>query len=262
MHRYRSAEVPMCRWALRPLPLRKLPFETRYRCYNSGILSNYLKLPLKEALQLKYERGLEKHRKLGQTNFVGNPFGELFEECLDAMHYCDEIHKQTGFDMSHRRSQFWATALEAQTNWRQWRKENATVCVAGIIYTSPKRDAVIIGKRTPEQWGSGKWCFPGGKIEKGETELEALHREIKEELGITVSDVQFYEIRIGDYEHEMFRINYYTCVIDPYENPTPEAFTQILRCSVVGLPYADLLPEDVDIAKRLAHEFQTKGNIV
>lgn len=35
------------------------------------------------------------------------------------------------------------------------------------------------------------WSFIGGKIEKGETPLGALEREIKEEIGIEIEDIEF-----------------------------------------------------------------------
>ncbi|EKD93459.1 MAG: hypothetical protein ACD_28C00145G0004 [uncultured bacterium] len=48
---------------------------------------------------------------------------------------------------------------------------------------------IFIQKRTAKGLMQGLWEFPGGKVEVGESTVEALHREIKEELGITVTAV-------------------------------------------------------------------------
>ena len=45
---------------------------------------------------------------------------------------------------------------------------------------------VFICRRSDGQHQAGKWEFPGGKVESGETPADALVREIQEELGITL----------------------------------------------------------------------------
>ncbi len=45
----------------------------------------------------------------------------------------------------------------------------------------------LIAQRGPQQKLAGKWEFPGGKIEPGESSPVALAREIQEELGFTIA---------------------------------------------------------------------------
>ena len=47
-------------------------------------------------------------------------------------------------------------------------------------------DEILIVRRGPDQSGAGEWEFPGGKIENGEAQIEALQREIHEELSIGI----------------------------------------------------------------------------
>jgi 8-oxo-dGTP diphosphatase len=56
-----------------------------------------------------------------------------------------------------------------------------TVVVAGIL----QRDgSILICRRRADQPHALKWEFPGGKVERDETHIAALQRELQEELGI------------------------------------------------------------------------------
>ena len=46
---------------------------------------------------------------------------------------------------------------------------------------------VLIAERPAGKPLAGRWEFPGGKVAAGETDLEALARELREELGIELA---------------------------------------------------------------------------
>ena len=62
-----------------------------------------------------------------------------------------------------------------------------TVVVAAAI----ERDGCYLAaRRTRPVDVAGRWEFPGGKVERGESEEEALAREIREELGVEIEVVR------------------------------------------------------------------------
>ena len=55
--------------------------------------------------------------------------------------------------------------------------------VAAVVW---RGDDVFAARRRPSVARGGAWEFPGGKVEPGESEPEALCRELEEELGLSV----------------------------------------------------------------------------
>jgi 8-oxo-dGTP diphosphatase len=64
------------------------------------------------------------------------------------------------------------------------RTDEIVVGVGGVIWDSLGRLLLIRRTKPPRQ---GEWSLPGGKVELGETLETALHREIREETGLTIA---------------------------------------------------------------------------
>jgi 8-oxo-dGTP diphosphatase len=119
--------------------------------------------------------------------------------------------------------------------------------VAGIIW----REGHYLAVERPEGANmAGWWEFPGGKIEQGESRSAALVRELREELGITPLDFEFWR----DLEHEyddfvvrlhFFHIRKYSGELTALEN---QRWAWVDPSGPVSLDY---LPADVVIVEAL-----------
>lgn len=60
--------------------------------------------------------------------------------------------------------------------------------VAAALFDAAGR--VLIADRPAGKHMAGRWEFPGGKVSPGESDLEALGRELREELGVETASAR------------------------------------------------------------------------
>jgi mutator protein MutT len=67
--------------------------------------------------------------------------------------------------------------------------------VASVI---EREGRLLVCQRPTHKRHGGLWEFPGGKVEEGESDFEAVERELEEELGVRVTGVGGEEFSIAD----------------------------------------------------------------
>lgn len=84
----------------------------------------------------------------------------------------------------------------------------APIDVAVGILMRPNGD-VLLGQRPDGKPYAGYWEFPGGKVERDETILDALKREFVEELGIHILTAEPWCGIEHVYPHAHVRLHFY-----------------------------------------------------
>jgi 8-oxo-dGTP diphosphatase len=79
--------------------------------------------------------------------------------------------------------------------------------VAVGILIRPNGDFLMTTRPAGKAY-AGHWEFPGGKLEASETVVEALRRELIEEIGVTIQDVQVWRSSVVDYPHALVRLTF------------------------------------------------------
>jgi len=100
-----------------------------------------------------------------------------------------------------------------------------------------KDDAILLGKRK-NCYGEGMWALPGGHLEYGESLLECIKRELREELGIDGTELELVTMvdnidERGHYLHMSFLLKKY---LGEIQNMEPDLCYEWKFFDILTLP--------------------------
>ena len=206
------------------------------------------------------------HRPSIEAAFAGNEVVEMSEDC--GRFVCNETYYRTlheietkGFQSRNRSipaifvhiPDFSKVSLEEQLavllELAARISQKPVVQVVGAVLINREHE-ILACQRSAGQVMGGHWEFPGGKIDAGESAIEALERELLEELGIEIEVVSFIENVVHDYPSMIVSLNFYKCVSDAevFSQNVHDDFQWVDEDSAAKL---DWLPADIGFVNRL-----------
>lgn len=123
--------------------------------------------------------------------------------------------------------------------------------VAALIWDG---DRLLICQRPAHKARGLLWEYVGGKVEPGETKQEALIRECREELGITISVGDVFMDVVHEYPDITVHLTLFHAQIESGEIRLLE-HNAVAWITPDEIPNYDFCPADKDINKRIAEEY-------
>jgi 8-oxo-dGTP diphosphatase len=128
---------------------------------------------------------------------------------------------------------------------------------AAVLFDAAGR--VLIGRRPEGKPMAGFWEFPGGKLDAGEDAVQALERELSEELGIGLEQARPLITLRNDYPDRTVVLEVF--IVDSYKGEPAALEGQALRwVRTAELSRQQLLPADAPIVDAImAYEGTAHG---
>lgn len=117
---------------------------------------------------------------------------------------------------------------------------------------------VLAGQRNAALSFPLQWEFPGGKLEKGETDEEALYREIMEELNVTIEIVDKLPETSKDQGWREIVLVPFVCKVDTTDFILTE-HEQILWLYPSDLPTLDWTEADLNVIQNYYNYLAAKS---
>ena len=130
-----------------------------------------------------------------------------------------------------------------------------TEVAVGILFRED--GAMLLSTRPPGKPYAGYWEFPGGKLEQGETVVQALRRELVEELGVTIGDATVWKVTEHDYPHALVRLHW--CKVFVWSGDFEMREGQTMAWQQLPLDVQPVLPGAYPVLQWIAEERGFEG---
>ncbi|WP_409294044.1 (deoxy)nucleoside triphosphate pyrophosphohydrolase [Peribacillus sp. SCS-26] len=123
--------------------------------------------------------------------------------------------------------------------------------VAAIIENEQKD--ILCALRSPQMSIPNLWEFPGGKVEPNEDIYSALEREINEELGCQITDLELFNENTHEYETYIINLISIMCKIASGE-PQPTEHSKLIWLKKENLNSLKWAPADIPAVEQLVYK--------
>ncbi len=129
--------------------------------------------------------------------------------------------------------------------------ERAVVDVAVGVLIRPDGHFLLTSRPVGKVY-AGYWEFPGGKFEPGESVQQALQRELQEELGIHIDQIEPWRQEMVDYPHALVRLHF--CKVWHWSGELQMREAQSFAWQCLPVSVSPVLPGTVPVLQWLAEE--------
>jgi len=135
----------------------------------------------------------------------------------------------------------WRGAPKSARRWGVWLAEPGFMVTVAAVVVDDSGRVMLLNHEF--RAGSG-WGIPGGFIEAGEQPLEAIRREMREEIGVEFDAVELLSVRTLKRPQQLEI--YFRCRLRERERATPQS----MEINSVGWFKPDALPPELSMDER------------